>query len=454
MKDRRAAIDEFEGVDLGDQRRAARVLRVVRALDENPAASFPQAMKTVAAREAFYRLINNDAVSLHALLEPHFAQTTGRLLGLPDRPVIAIDKTRFSFIGEGERDGLEWVSNNKQTFEAFFALALSSDRRAQGVLGVEVLDGSGNSSAADWNQFLNTATCEIENAGIRPIFVMDREADTYELFCELVEAKRDFVVRICYDRIVKEFQGALREPVRAVAARAPTIFSRRVHLSRRKRGGRTGAVLKAFPPRIAREATLSVRACCVSLPNSRTKKLKRFAPALSLNLVQVVELDPPPNEEPIEWLLVTTLPIEETSYVERIVDAYRARWTIEEYFRALKTGCQYEARQLESLHALTNALALLVPIAWRLLELRTIGEEAPDALASEVLDVDEIYVLRKLSQDVKLGARPLASDALLAIAALGGHIRQNGRPGWQILFRGFRELLSRVEGYRLAKAQL
>lgn len=453
MKDRRA-VDEFSDVDLGDARRVARVLQVVRALEENPSASFPQAMGTIAAREGFYRLLNNQSVTLEALLQPHFAQTVGRILSHKTRPVIAIDKTRFSFVGEGEREGLEWASNNKQIFEAFFALAVSSDRRTHGVLGVEPLKGYGNSTAAHWNDFLGHVSCELEDAGAKPIFVMDREADTYELFAALVDAKRDFVVRICYDRVAKDVPDGFREPIREIAARAATVVSRTVRLSTRKRGGRTGTTLKAFPPRVSRQATLSVRACTLWLPNPGNQKLKHLPKALCVNLVQVIELDPPANEDPVEWLLVTTLPIEGTEDVASVVDSYRARWTIEEYFRALKTGCQYEARQLESLHALTNALALLVPIAWRLLELRTIGEEEPEALATAILDDDELTVLRKLSTDVKLGPRPLASQALLAIAALGGHIRQNGRPGWQILFRGWKDLAMRVEGFRLAKGKM
>ena len=186
-------------------------------------------------------------------------------------------------------------------------------------------------------------------------------------------------------------------------------------------------------------------------PDGKTQGL---VPSLSLNLVQVIELDPPPQVVAIEWLLITSLPIGDARQVEAVVDAYRARWVIEEYFKALKTGCRYETRQLESRHALEGALGILIPIAWRLLELRTIAEEAPDAPASSVLDPDELRVLRKLSHDVKLGPRPTASDALLAIASLGGHIRQNGRPGWQVLFAGFKELLDRVEGYRLAKAEM
>jgi hypothetical protein len=453
VKDERAAVDEFDGLDLGDLRRAARVRSVVNALQANPAAAFPKALKTVAAREAFYRLVNNEAVTLDALLAPHSAQTIARAAQGNERPIIAIDKTQFIFEGEGEREGLERLSSNKQYFEAFVALALSPSRRSHGVLAVETLEGKGRSTSDAWSNFLNQAGSDLEATGVRPIYVMDREADTYALFCALVDEKRDFVVRISFDRTIREFSDSIIEPLRSVAERQPTILKRTVRVARRKAGGRTGAQRAKHPTRSSRQATLSIRAGTVSMPRPRGKT-EGLISGLALNLVQVVELDPPPGETAIEWLLITPLPIDNASKVETIVDAYRARWVIEEYFKALKTGCKYEARQLESRHALESALGLLIPIAWRLLELRTIGEEEPDAPATEILDADELHVLRKLSHDIKLGTRPKASEVLLAIASLGGHIRQNGRPGWQVLFGGFKELLDRVEGYRLAKSEM
>src|SRR5690606_35632108 len=155
---------------------------------------------------------------------------------------------------------------------------------------------------------------------------------------------------------------------------------------------------------------------------------------------------------PVEWLLLTTLPITDPSGITRIVDAYRARWTIEEYFKALKTGCAYEKRQLESRTALLNALGLLAPLAWRLLALRAAADD--QAPATTVLEPDELRVLRALSPDSRLPTAPTIAQALAAIARLGGHFPQNGRPGWRVLWTGFHKLRERVEGYRLARADL
>ncbi len=118
----------------------------------------------------------------------------------------------------------------------------------------------------------------------------------------------------------------------------------------------------------------------------------------------------------VEWRLATT-----------VVDAYGARWRIEEYFKALKTGCALEKRQLETLDALLNALGLFIPIAWNLLRLRVLSrQEQP---ASKVLSSTQLKVLRASSKK-ELPDRLTVRDAMLAIAKLGGHLKRNGDPGW------------------------
>lgn len=454
MKDAIDAVAELEGLDLGDERRNSRARQVVAALQAAPAAGFPCAMGSTAKREGFYRLVNNDSVSLQALVAPHRAQAIARMCQAGERPVVAIDKTQFVFVGEVERAGLHRISENKQGLDAFFALAVSPTRRTFGIVGVEPLDDRGRSTAVEWDGFVDVAGFELEAAGLKPIYVMDREADVYGLFCSLSERGRDFVIRVSWDRVARELDGSSDQTMRGLVERAPIRLVRTVSLSRRPDGGRTTLAKKKHPARASREAKLAIRACTVVLSRPSTKKLNTRPESVSLQLVQVLELDVPKGTTPVEWLLATSLPIDDTTSIEAIVDAYRARWSVEEYFKALKTGCKFEERQLESRGALLNALGLLIPIAWRLLELRTLADDQPSAPASIVLDDAEIHVLRKLSRDVKLGNEPTVADALLAIASIGGHIRQNGRPGWQVLHRGFDELLRIVEGYRLARAEM
>ena len=454
MKNVPDAVAEFDGLDLGDIRRVSRTRHIVGALQTDPASSFPQAMDTVAAREAFYRLINNEAVELAALIEPHADHAVARMSARAERPIVAVDKTQFVFEGQEERDGLEWLTDNTQGMSAFFALAVSPTRRTYGVLNVKPLEGRGRSTAEDWAAFVGEVARKVEPAKLSPIYVMDQEADAYALFCALSEQRRDFVVRVSWDRLVKEFKGTLPEPFRDVAVRAPVVLIRDVQLSRRTSGGKSGNRKQKHPPRSMRPAELQVRACTITMPRPRGKPTAHLQAELHLQLVHVSERSAPSGQPAVEWFLVTQLPIADAASVEAIVDAYRARWSMEEYFKALKTGCAYEERQLESRHALLNALGLMIPLAWRLLELRTLAEDDPEAPASGALDADELHVLRKLSKDIKLGLAPSVAQVLLAVASIGGHIKQNGRPGWQVLYRGWRKLITHVAGYRLAKAEM
>jgi hypothetical protein len=455
MADIPSVVDEFATLQTGDARLDARVRLSAAALEADPSASFPVAMGSVAAREGFYRLVNNESVQLEKLIAAHRFEASKRMSRCSARPIIAIDKTRFLFEGDGEREGLERVSNHKHGFESFFALALTLTRRTHGIVGVKALDGHGQTAAEEWAEFVEQSGHAAVEAGQQPIFVMDREADAYALFSALLERRQDFVVRASWDRLVKECSaGSIQEPFRDVAARAPLIFTRDVQLAPRSTGGRTSTEKSKHPPRLTRKAVLEVRACTVVLLRPKVKKLASLPTELRLQLVYVSEPTAPEGQPAVEWFLITPLAIADASSVELIVDAYRARWIVEEYFKALKTGCAYEQRQLESRHALLNALGLLIPIAWRLLELRTIADDQPELPAEEVLDADELHVLRKLSRDVKLGPAPTIHEALLAIASIGGHIKQNGRPGWQVLYRGLRKLLSHVEGYRIAQAEM
>jgi hypothetical protein len=182
-------------------------------------------------------------------------------------------------------------------------------------------------------------------------------------------------------------------------------------------------------------------------PNYGGAALPKWLP---VNVVHVLETDPPEGEKPVEWTLLTTEPIETERDVLAVVDYYRARWTIEEYFKALKQGCAVEKRQLETYETLSKALAIFVPIAWKLLEVRTLARTAPALPATEVLTPTQLQVLNACGP-IELPATPTVQDALLAVAKLGGHIKNNGQPGWQVLGRGFEQLITLEAGWLAAR---
>jgi hypothetical protein len=176
---------------------------------------------------------------------------------------------------------------------------------------------------------------------------------------------------------------------------------------------------------------------------------KRAPKELNLNLAHVIEVYPPEGAEPVEWLLYTTEALATAEQVAAVVDAYRSRWLIEEFFGALKGGCVFEERDFETRHALLNMLAVSLPVATELLALRSRARSEPATPATEVLTSAQIDVLRHFSSR-KPPTKPTVEDALLSLAALGGHLKRNGPPGWKVLHRGMAKLLAYEAGWTAA----
>jgi hypothetical protein len=447
---------EFARAELGDRRLNSRLETLVSALQDAPDRSFPSAMRTPAELEAAYRFFRNERVSMDALLAPHLDATVGRA-EQAGTVLVLHDTTEFRFGGESERPGLGYLPNQGQGFKAHFALAITGDgeRSPLGLAGVELvvrhdkvpkrtreLDYLARTlmprESERWGALLNEVTKRM--GALRPVHVMDREADDFELFTTMVGSKTRFVVRMNASRRRKGKAVAgtrSKSPfVDEIMRRAEFVADREVRLS--PRAGRRGSGSERVnPPREGRIAALKITAATVDVapPN----RLRRELEPLRLNVVRVAERNPPTGEMPVEWTLLTTEPIASTEEVLAIVDIYRARWTIEEYFKALKTGCAIEKRQLESGDALAAALGVFAPMAVRMLSLRTAARANPNEPAVRLLGPDELAALRTLARS-RLPRSPTVQDALLAIAALGGHIKQNGSPGWLVLARGFEKL--------------
>lgn len=445
--------EEFRGASLGDGRRDARLMQVAKALSEEPSASIPKAVRTSAAQEATYRLLRNEAVTMDGILAGHFERTCERAKQEPI--VLAVhDTTEFRFKGEAEREGLGPLRGHGQGFFAHMSLLVAPGelRSPLGVLNVQPIvrqKGGRKKDAAREEQeayrwFEGARSVEERLAGATDVVhVMDREGDVFELWSELLSEDFRFVIRTSPKRKVDtgealsaSFEGKTASLKRLVPlskrAKDPIHFNRKRH-----------------PPREERLANLSVYAQSATFPRPASAA-KTLPEELTLQVVRVIEKTPPEGEEPIEWLLVTTESIEGVDDIEQIIDAYRSRWVIEEYFKALKTGCAFEKRQLESSHTILNALGIFIPIAWRLLLLRSVSRREPKASAETVLSPDQITVLRATSEK-PLPKKLTARDALLAVAALGGHIKNNGDPGWIVLGRGLETLLQYERGWRAAR---
>jgi len=436
---------ELAGAELGDARLSKRLCLLADQLSARPGASFPKALDD-AELEAAYRFFGNDEVTPEAILAPHFRQSARRA-ATTSRIIVVHDTTAFEFGGQTKRNGLgHLIRPAAQGFFGHFSLALSADgtRTPLGLLAVETVFrlkkriGHKNwtpeqslGESARWLRGVEAAEAALGDE-VQAIHVTDREGDQFALLQALTDADQPFVIRSFQDRRLAEGDETR---LRAAAAAAKVSFRREVPLSPRPKI--LGPKGDRHPARRYRIAKLSFAATTVELQRS----------SLRLNVIHVFERRAPKGEPAVEWFLLTNLPIETDDEIGFAVDCYRARWTIEEYFKALKTGCQYEKRQLESAHSLLNALAILAPVAWRLLLLRHLARASKRAPASDALTTKQLEVLRAVAKK-PLPRQPSARDAMLAVAALGGHLKSNGDPGWLVLGRGMHDLLLLELGWR------
>lgn len=445
---------EFSGANLGDVRLSKRLVKIAEAVSRSPGAGLPQVMEDDAALEATYRFLGNEQVTADAILAPHVAQTVKRCSGF--REVLAVhDRTSFHFGGEKWRDEMGYMPSGKQGFFGHFTLAVvpGENREVLGVVGVSGIFRAppkkgrrkrhvGLTETNDRRRWMDQAFEVSETIGTVAdvIHIMDREADIYWLMAGLKEEGQRFVIRSHKDRNILDDDAARTKDS---LNNAMFVMEREVALSSRHNHF-TGVHARMHPDRDARVARLGVFVREITLQRSR--KDEDQPESLTLNLVLVRELEPADAASAVEWVLLTTEPIKTKRQVEKIVDAYRSRWVIEEYFKALKTGCAYEKRQLESRHALMNALAVFAPCAWRLLQLRTISRQDEDRAASDVLSATQLQILQALKR-TRLLKNSTVKDAMYAIAKLGGHLQRNGPPGWLTLGRGFDKLLTLELGW-------
>jgi Transposase DNA-binding/Transposase DDE domain len=429
---------ELRGAELGDDRRSRRLAEIVERVARRPDASFPGASGSDAELEAIYRFLGNEHVSPEAILEPHKRASHARAVTHED--VLVVHDTTY-FVFEGEREGLGRVHQRDQGFWGHFALAVGLDREAFGLVGLRYgtrvgpskwrgskrVKGVGDDAPSEsmrWPGLVDDTAARFGRG--RVVHVMDREADWFELLQHMHVHGERFVVRLTHDRLLEE--GGR---VSGLLAKAEAKATREVELSERAEGDRAH---RRHPARKRRVAELRISAVSAALRSRMTEGV------LQLNVVNVVEVNAPQGCEPVLWNLVTTEPVGSAEEVLRVVDAYRARWVIEEYFKALKTGCAFEKRQLASYASLLNALAVLAPVAWSLLRLRDTGRRRADRPGRDVLDPRLLAILVRIARR-PVPENPSARDVMYGVAGLAGHLPRNGDPGWMTLGRGYERLL-------------
>lgn len=441
--------EELVYTDLGDQRLNRRLMTTVANLAAHPSASVPEASGSWAATKGTYRLWDSDApqATPEAFLFSHQQRTVERIVAAGDTLVLAVQDTTDLVVGEVAGGGyLSWLK--QRGLKMHTVLAVSPAGVPLGLLAQRVWvrpladRGKAKTRAARptaqkesqrWLDGFATAQALLLASVATVVTVADREADIYDLFAAPRQPSAQLLIRAAQNRRVRQDNEELGR-LKAVLPTLPVGGSLTVEVPRQAQ-------------RPARQAVLTLRWTTLTLLPPRAK-----AAQVEGERVQVVwayEAHPPLGQVPIDWLLLTTLPVDDGAQAAQCVHYYSLRWLVERFHFTLKSGCQVEALQLESADRFMRALATYSLVAWRLLWLTYAARQHPQQSCETVLTLTEWQVLAHHFEPARRKRQPPSlHQAVRWIAQLGGFLGRtaDGEPGVKTIWRGLRRLADMALG--------
>lgn len=385
---------ELAELDLGDARRERRAQAILAARWAQPQASFYGSFEGWGAAKGAYSLIEQPVadVSLARLLTPHLEATQARMAAEP-RVLLPQDTTTLNYTGLRQTTGLGPLGEDKgRGLWLHSLLAFRPDGVPLGLLQAQCWsrpeepdsDPRGrNAKSIDekesgrWLEALGTAATAARRMPQTQLVVLtDREGDLYELHdaAQIGPPNLHVVIRAHHDRLLESHQKLW-----AFLAAQPLGEKRELAVPRRR-------------GQAARTATVEVRWAEVTI-QAPAVGAKKGWPPLTLWAVWAREVDPPPGVEPIEWMLLSDLPVTTAAEAWEKVQWYCRRWGIEEWHRALKTGCGVERREFKTAEHLQRVLAFDLIVAWRVLACVKLGRALPQLPARVLYTEDELHVL-------------------------------------------------------------
>jgi hypothetical protein len=265
------------------------------------------------------------------------------------------------------------------------------------------------------------------------ISVGDSEADIYDLFLKAKELKQGLLIRACEDRRVEHPEKYLWS-----------------HIENQAIGGEVTIQVSRHAGKKARKAVLSLRYGLVKLHPPQSRYQEKLA-ANEIWAVLAREDRPPEGEKAIEWLLLTSVPVNSIGDACQRMEWYTCRWVIEMYHKVLKSGCRVEERQFTDLENLKRYLALDAIVAWRVLYLTLLSRDTPDIPCTVILETYEWQALycfiHKTNQPPD--DTPTLKQTTLWIAQLGGFLgrKSDGNPGTITIWRGLQRLTDIAEAW-------
>lgn len=438
----------FGKARLNDIRRTRRAVQAASRLAAHPLATLPEQMQTWKETKALYRLLDEPDVSFDRLIGPHLQQTREQAASSP-AVLLVQDTTAIDLSHRHKISGVGQIGNERgRGFFVQTVLAVHPEPRA--VLGCMAQEPFVRVAAPQGEQRYQRRKREqretdvwmrqVEAIGTAPegtmwVHLGDRGADLFPFFRACQATQTHFLVRAAQNRRAQEQE----EEITYVLTSARSWPSQDVHPFE----------VKARHGRAARQTQLHLAYGPMTLLPPRYEP--RAGPeTIQVWVIRVWEEQAPEGEEPLEWVLLTSVPTTTWAGAWERVDWYADRWLVEDYHQCLKSGCRIEQRQLQDVENLIRLLGLLSPLAVRLVQLREDVRADPDRPACEVI---EPLTLAIVAERASCSPPSLTMGTFWKeVARMGGYLARthDGPPGWRTIWKGWLSLQTLLEGLHLA----
>lgn len=455
--------EEIDGAGFGDSRLGDRLRKLIGSFDGAMGQPIPLACEDWANTKAAYRFLSNASVSEEPILAGHFdatarraATTAGTLLVLQDTTEFVYQRAASESIGYTkhvnsgcDKEG-RWRQHKLCGVLMHASLAITLEGLPLGLTaarfwtraqfkGLLALKRKVNQTRVPietkesmrWLENMRASTALLGNAR-RLVHIGDRENDIYEFFCATQELGTHFIVRTCVNRLA----GDGKHTVATEMAEVAVAGHHRVEIA------------DGSWARLA----LKYKRISVLPPIGKAKRY----PPLSLTVIHATEVDPPEGRKPIDWKLLTDLPVASPDDVIEKMTWYSMCWKIELFFKVLKSGCNAEKLKLRTAERLVNLIAIYCILSWRIFWMTMLNRALPNESPGIALTPEEIQIIDRIAAHA--GRTPVRrqslSTYLVEIARLGGYLARSHDPppGNMIMWRGWSRLMDIQLGAALAGA--
>lgn len=447
--------DELLGINLGDERLNKRIKKMLCKMFHGVGFRLPAVFKGKRELDAAYSLFQNDLVTPEKIFNSHINTTLERIKQFSTVLLIQ-DTTEINMKHMSGVEGLGVLNDtDKPGCSCHPLIAFTPERLCLGVVSNEFmirpLETLGkkehnnlrkieDKESFRWIRHFRTACIIAEKSpGTKIIVVADREADIYELFLETKNQLAHLVVRLWHDRKLNQKSKSPNQHLMLMNELRKTPIM--------------GTISFEVPPARGREKRKVKQNIRCREFEFHPSAHKGNLPTIKINVVFLEEIKPPKGEEPCDWIIGTTLPINTMEEVQLVIDTYLARWGIETFFKVMKSGCLIEKTQFQSAVSLLNCVALYMIIAWRLMYITYLGRTCPEIPCTVLFEKDEWQSVYAIVKKCKPPETPiLLGDFTEMIAVLGGYLkRKNMHPGPKVMWIGLQLMRGCSYGWAAAK---